>query len=128
MSDDPSFPCPCCGYVVFDEGPGSYEICPICFWEDDLSQLRFPSMRGGANRPSLQEAQIAFKTVGAIEERFIQNVRAPSEVDRRDPAWRPLDSHRDVIEVPQSGVDYGKTYPEDSRALYYWRRAAAAGT
>lgn len=46
------YPCPCCGYLVFDESPGSYEICPICFWEDDLSQLRFPRMSVGANRVS----------------------------------------------------------------------------
>ena len=35
------YPCPGCGYLVFDEPPGSYEICPICFGEDDLAQLRF---------------------------------------------------------------------------------------
>lgn len=23
------YPCPCCGYLVFEEGPGSYDICPI---------------------------------------------------------------------------------------------------
>ncbi|WP_248129036.1 CPCC family cysteine-rich protein [Pseudomonas sp. W2Aug9] len=26
------FTCPCCGYAVFEEHPGSYDICPICFW------------------------------------------------------------------------------------------------
>ncbi|WP_241494482.1 CPCC family cysteine-rich protein [Pseudomonas asplenii] len=30
------FTCPCCGYAVFEEPPGSHDICPICFWEDDL--------------------------------------------------------------------------------------------
>src|ERR1700676_3036143 len=46
-------PCPCCGYRVLEE-PGAYEICPICGWEDDVSQLRFATMPGGANRPSLR--------------------------------------------------------------------------
>ena len=82
-------------------------------------------MAGGANRPSLQDAQISFQTIGAIEQRFIQNVRVPDNNERRDPSWRPLDGSRDVIEVPQSGVDYGKTYPKDSSILYYWRRAAS---
>jgi len=36
------YPCPCCGYLVFTEPPGSFEICPICFWEDDVSQLAIP--------------------------------------------------------------------------------------
>jgi anaerobic ribonucleoside-triphosphate reductase len=31
------WPCPCCGYQVFTGPPGSYEICPVCGWEDDLS-------------------------------------------------------------------------------------------
>jgi hypothetical protein len=24
------YPCPCCGFLVFDEEPGSFSICPIC--------------------------------------------------------------------------------------------------
>ena len=47
------YPCPCCGYLVFDEGPGSYAICPVCGWEDDLSQLRFTGM-GEANAPLIE--------------------------------------------------------------------------
>jgi hypothetical protein len=35
---------------------GSYDICPICGWEDDVSQLRFPRMHG-ANKVSLIEGQ-----------------------------------------------------------------------
>ncbi|WP_368483116.1 CPCC family cysteine-rich protein [Streptomyces niveus] len=23
------YPCPCCGYLVLGDMPGSYEICPI---------------------------------------------------------------------------------------------------
>src|SRR5436190_23116503 len=49
MSDAAAYPCPVCGYLVFDEPPGSYAICPICFWEDDAIQLGFPLMGGGAN-------------------------------------------------------------------------------
>jgi hypothetical protein len=30
MADTTRYPCPCCGYLVLDEEPGSYEICPIC--------------------------------------------------------------------------------------------------
>jgi hypothetical protein len=26
--------CPCCGYYTLD-GRGGYDICPVCFWEDD---------------------------------------------------------------------------------------------
>lgn len=118
------FPCPCCGYLVFSEQPGSYDICPICFWEDDVSQLRFPTMAGGANRPSLQEAQATFATIGAIEDRLLEHVRAVTADDRRDPGWRPVDLVRDEVEVPRSGVECGQPYPDDATTLYYWRRSA----
>ncbi len=55
MSD--RYPCPCCGHRVLGETPGSYEICPVCFWEDDGVQFRWPAMSGGANKVSLIEAQ-----------------------------------------------------------------------
>ena len=115
------YPCPCCGYVVFEEPPGSYDICPICFWEDDISQLRFPAMGGGANRPSLAEAQAEFTRRGVIEERLRSYVRPAGPGDQRDPEWRPL-GPTDDPESPEPGRDYGDSYPADPTHLYYWRR------
>jgi hypothetical protein len=122
MKDVAPFPCPCCGYFVFQKEPGSHDICPICFWEDDLSQLRFPMNDGGANRPSLQQAQVSYQRTGACEERLLGHVRGVLPDDTRDPDWRPIDLDRDPIEVARTGVDYGCTYPLDTTAFYYWRR------
>ncbi|GAQ89797.1 AMP-dependent synthetase and ligase family protein [Klebsormidium nitens] len=58
-------PCPCCGYEVFSGAGGTFEICPICFWEDDLYQLTNATDRVGANTVSLQEAQRNFERIGA---------------------------------------------------------------
>ena len=55
MSRRSVFYCPVCGKYKFIEGPGSYEICPICKWEDDLVQEKDPSFKGGANVLSLNE-------------------------------------------------------------------------
>lgn len=34
------YKCPCCGFYTFDEKlNGNYDICPVCFWEDDPIQL-----------------------------------------------------------------------------------------
>jgi hypothetical protein len=92
---------------MFDEPPGSYDICKICFWEDDVSQLRFPRT-SGANRLSLIEAQNNF-------------VRPVSTSYEREREWRPIDLRRDNIEEPVSGVDSGATYPSNDTLLYYWR-------
>lgn len=49
------FKCPVCGKYTFKSGPGSYEICPVCGWEDDKAQYKDPNLKGGANRFSLKE-------------------------------------------------------------------------
>lgn len=115
------YPCPCCGWLVFREPPGSYDICPICFWEDDLVQLRWPDFGGGANGPSLIDAQAIFAERGAMEERFLRHVRAPAPTEQHDPEWRPFDPEVDTIEGHVQGQDYGMKYVEHRTAYYYWR-------
>lgn len=45
------YKCPCCGFYTFDEKlNGNYDICPVCFWEDDPIQLEDNEYKGGANR------------------------------------------------------------------------------
>lgn len=80
MTRQRKYPCPCCGYFTLTEPPiGSYEICPVCFWEDDPVQNADPEFSGGANNPSLNEARQNFARFGAMEERFKENVRPPHE-------------------------------------------------
>ncbi len=86
------FPCPCCGYKTLDDKPdGTYNICPVCFWEDDGVQFSNPDYSGGANRVSLREAQRNFLKYGASEEKFLSNVRKPNKNEARDSNWKPLD-------------------------------------
>jgi hypothetical protein len=112
------YPCPCCGHLVFKEPPGSYNICPICFWEDDPVQLRWPTFGGGANRPSLIEAQAEYGATGAMEQRFLGNVRGAAEDEPLEPGWRPVDSAMDNVE----SVDALRgAWPDDYTVLYWWR-------
>lgn len=116
------FPCPCCGYLVFDRAPGNHEICPICCWEDDMSQLRFAEMPGSANPVSLADAQHNFASFHSSSHRKEAEVREPLAGDRRDTGWRPLDPEHDNIETPQRGIPYAESYPvDDPTVLYYWR-------
>lgn len=115
------FTCPCCGYAVFDEEPGSYAICPICFWEDDVFQLYYPHQSGGPNKCSLVEAQINFVQFGACERSMSKNVRAASDSDTRDSEWFPLWTRR--IEVPDPDSDSPHPLHMTSKYdLYYWLR------
>jgi hypothetical protein len=71
--------CPCCGHRTLDDlSPGSYEICPVCFWEDDLIQFEDPAFRGGANRVSLTEARRNYAQFGACDRQALTYVRPPN--------------------------------------------------
>jgi len=72
------FPCLCCGYRTLEEEPGgTFEICPVCFWEDDNLQARDPTYAGGANKVSLQEARTNFARMGAKSTMSLPVVRPP---------------------------------------------------
>ena len=70
------FPCPCCGFLTLSsEPPGSYEVCPVCFWEDDGVQFEDPDYAGGANRESLNTARANFREFGASARSALGHVR-----------------------------------------------------
>ena len=48
--------CPCCGTRTLGRRK-EYEICPVCFWEDDPIQDADPDYIGGANTLSLNQAR-----------------------------------------------------------------------
>ncbi|MCQ2546441.1 MAG: hypothetical protein MJ161_02685 [Clostridia bacterium] len=48
--------CPVCGRHYFSKS-NSFEICPVCGWEDDRVQKEDPDYSGGANEMSLNEAR-----------------------------------------------------------------------
>jgi len=80
------FPCPCCGYLTLAE-PGGFEICPVCFWEDDgQGDADAGEVRGGPNGSlSLTQARANFRTFGACERTALQFVRNPRfDEQRRD--------------------------------------------
>lgn len=79
------YTCPCCGYQTLEsKPPGTYDICPICYWEDDNIQYEDPFYEGGANRPSLYEAQRNFLSYGAYDKHVLPYVRKPNKNDIKD--------------------------------------------
>lgn len=76
---DRSYQCPCCRSWTLPER-GGYDICPVCYWEDDgQDEHDAEQVRGGPNSSfSLRDAQANYARFGAMEERFVKYVRAPT--------------------------------------------------
>ena len=108
------YPCPACGFLVFDEPPGSFDICSVCAWEDDDVQLSFPGYRGGANGTSLYEWQLR------AQKKYPLNIRTVNRIER-DARWRPLrtDELGDKNQAPTSPLEYFHALSE-SDVEYYW--------
>lgn len=70
--------CPCCHYKTLEER-GGYDICPVCFWEDDgqdgqdANTVRVMS----PNHISLSQARDNYRRFGASREQMIAHVRPP---------------------------------------------------
>jgi hypothetical protein len=61
-------PCPCCGFRTLSEHAG-FELCPVCYWEDDgQNDGDADTVRGGPNNLlSLSEARENYATIGASD-------------------------------------------------------------
>ncbi len=79
------YQCPCCGHYTLDDKPdNTFQVCPVCFCEDDGVQLNDPDYEGGANEMSLNKARENFKVFGVIDLQFKEQVRRPSEEELKD--------------------------------------------
>lgn len=119
------YTCPCCGYKTLDS-EHDYDICPICFWEDDSYQYENPHYKGGTNNEiSLYDAQINYKRFGTCDYRCINSVRKPSMDDEKDTKWKPLmtinekfimwlQEHKNFFEVNQVETEEIKITEGDS--------------
>ncbi|MDR1075518.1 MAG: hypothetical protein LBL59_04225 [Xanthomonadaceae bacterium] len=78
LARDVQFPellqCPCCDYFTLDER-GFHDICPICFWEDDGTDLGELDAPSSANRQlTLRQARENFVRLGACDEEAVADV------------------------------------------------------
>ncbi len=72
------YPCPCCGYLTRSELDfGTFEICSVCWWEDDNVQAEDPDFEGGANDISLNQARFNFEKYGYSSKEFSSHCRPP---------------------------------------------------
>ena len=110
------YTCVCCGHRVFD-ALFNFEICPVCGWEDDPLQIRYP-LEKGANKVCLVEAQVNFGKTGVIYKGFLNFADGKKyEIDSK---WRRF-KKSDKVEIREEGVAE-IIYPVDMRKLYYWQK------
>ena len=74
------YKCPCCDYYTLDsKADNTFQLCLVCFWEDDGIQLGEPDYEGGANEVSLNQARANFRKYKVSEERLKEYVRPPAD-------------------------------------------------
>lgn len=92
--------CLCCGNLTL-AARAEYDICPVCFWEDDAylmldgDEMRFLyyeqkplpedllNLRSGANHGlTLKEGQQNYKAFGACKKEMIPHVRKPKPFEK----------------------------------------------
>ncbi len=82
--------CDCCDYFTIPDG-SDYEICPVCFWEQDAFGVSEPEEPSGANHGlSLREGRKNFLLFGACAAEFKAIVVAASEREKYRYAARTL--------------------------------------
>jgi hypothetical protein len=91
--------CPCCGHATLSER-GMYQICPVCFWEDDGQDSHDADVdRGGPNRVSLRRGRASYLAIGANVEADRAHTRGPTreevplrrfDAEGNEVTWRPL--------------------------------------
>ena len=111
-------PCPACGFLTIDEDNyGTYNICPICAWEDDAVQLANPACGGGANSESLIEAQVAALAKYPLSVTIADNIE-------RDREWRPLNAAEcETAEIEKETKRWKNNAVCDPKRAY-WKETA----
>jgi hypothetical protein len=79
---EPAHRCPCCSYRTLYER-GSFEICPVCYWEDDgQDNADAGTVRGGPNGSlSLSQARANYGKYGVYDPKYTEHVRPPRSVE-----------------------------------------------
>jgi len=71
--------CPCCDYYTLAQR-ASYEICPVCYWEDDGQDMDGLDVVSGPNHITLREGRANFASIGACDQAALSLVAPATDV------------------------------------------------
>lgn len=76
LGSNGKYACPCCTCFTLDEYD-CYEICPVCFWQDDgaVNDRDY----GGPNHMTLEQGRAEFRRIGCCKERMLEHCRIPTQ-------------------------------------------------
>ena len=80
MVSEGRFQCPCCDYFTLTR-QGGYEVCPVCYWEDDGTGLAALDAVSTSNHTTLRTARLNFERIGATDDSAVPLVAPPEERD-----------------------------------------------
>ena len=103
--------CPCCGYRTLP-GRFDYDLCPVCWWEDDGVE---PWEYSGPNAQTLVEAQQEYLAEQRPYRRRPGRVRAPKKKEARDPDWQPFELTDELLERAERARTEEEQSWEDER-------------
>lgn len=69
--------CPCCGFYTIDDDTVIVDICPVCFWQYDVTAQSYPQKIIGPNKVTLNTAISNYKKIGVSDINFKGKVRLP---------------------------------------------------
>jgi len=95
------YQCPVCGYYTIED---EYDICQVCYWEDDRLAAFYPNYGSGANGPSLISARIYYKEHGVCSIMDTGAVRPPLEEEKQGDLY-----------------PFREYYYDDKRRILYFR-------
>lgn len=67
--------CLCCGNYALIGTDTAYDICPVCFWENDVPEDE--SKFSGANNMTLGQGRANYLAFGACDEKMLPHTRPP---------------------------------------------------
>lgn len=107
-------PCPCCGYRTLPDR-GAYDLCPVCWWEDEGSE---PWEYSGANGQTVVEAQQEYLSQRLPYRLRPGKVRAPKRGEEREPDWRPFELTDELLgRVERATAEWRRSLEVDERRL-----------
>ena len=111
--------CPVCGKYEFPE-ENSFDICPICSWQNDGVQADNHNYAGGANHFSVNEARIEFfllKNIGTQKATIKCRQRFKEDYHKIQRKYAGVDYVKEPIRAMQQKAEFDEARRKYVNAL-----------